>query len=67
MLPKEYWQACKLHDWDWRDAKDDSVVAKGYANEAKLKALAFESPALNEIWVRFRWKHELEALKEVQS
>jgi hypothetical protein len=67
MLAKEYWKACVLHDWAWRDSEDDAVQSSGYANEAKLKSLAAESPTLNQIWVRFRYEKQIESLRKVSD
>ncbi|QDP54762.1 MAG: hypothetical protein Unbinned5784contig1000_5 [Prokaryotic dsDNA virus sp.] len=54
MLPRNFYQACQQHDWNWAESSDDLKQSRGYSNEQKLRAIAEESPACREIYLRVK-------------
>jgi hypothetical protein len=53
MLPREFWRACKQHDWNWEDSDDETVFQRGWLREHELERISEETQPLRDIWNRF--------------
>lgn len=57
MRPRDFYQACKRHNWGWAASLDRAVVAQGSSREHELQRLAAESPVLGDIYARAQAEH----------
>jgi hypothetical protein len=56
MLPRDFWRACKQHDWAWESSDDQATIQRGRLREYELKRISEETHALRDIWERFNHK-----------
>lgn len=50
---REYWTACRHHDWQYSYSDDHSVWVKGHNKEHELRKWSAHSPAHEELWFTF--------------
>jgi hypothetical protein len=50
MTPREYWTACRLHDWHYMYSDDPGVYRAGKESLDRLQLLAHNDPALANIF-----------------
>lgn len=50
MTPREYWTACRLHDWHYSYSDDPGVFRNGSESEFNLLALSANNPELSAIY-----------------
>ncbi len=57
MTPREYWNACRLHDWQYFMSDDPGVFRDGQDAEDRLLLLAHKDRPLNDIYNQWRDYH----------
>lgn len=50
MTPREYWTACRLHDWFYSYSEDPGVYRAGKDERDRLVSLTHERPDLASIF-----------------
>jgi hypothetical protein len=50
MTPREYWTACRLHDWHYEYSDDPGVFRAGTDNRYRLVKLTSDRPDLAAIF-----------------
>jgi len=50
MTPREYWTACRLHDWFYSYSEDPGAYRAGKEDRERLMLLAHERPDLAAIF-----------------
>jgi hypothetical protein len=49
MTPRQYWTACRLHDWFYIYSDDPGVYRAGREDQLRIEAMARKDPALKKI------------------
>jgi hypothetical protein len=57
MTPRQYWTACRLHDWLYIYTEDRSVYRAGREERHRLEVMARHNPALKDIFVAWHAHH----------
>ena len=58
MNPRTYWNACRLHNWNYEDEDDEALLRDGIAAHHELLRLAQTDARLKEIrhaWVEHKY------------
>lgn len=58
MTPRQYWTACRLHDWFYMYSDDPGVYRAGREDQLRIEVMARQDPALKKIfdaWHRHRF------------
>jgi len=57
MTPRQYWTACRLHDWRYMYSDDPDVYCAGKDERERLELMARKDPAMNDIFVAWHAHH----------
>lgn len=50
MTPRQYWTACRIHDWFYSYSDDSNVYRAGSDDRARLESIASQDPELQAIF-----------------
>lgn len=57
MTPREYWTACRLHDWFYSYSDDPGVFREGAANHYRILDFTHDRPELRNIYDAWQEHH----------
>lgn len=63
MTPREYWTACRIHDWTYMYSDDPGVYRAGREDRERLESMARKNPELEKIFIAWHAYHFNNAAK----
>lgn len=57
MTPREYWTACRVHDWTYMYSDDPGVYRAGREDRERLEKMARHNPELEKIFIAWHEHH----------